>query len=118
MTTLTIALFAWYAVGGITTAALIPTVIRGRVHRNEIEARREEIRAKMIRIIKARAITSPSSWSVSRLYNAIPANLFDEHYAAEINRGSIALEVLEEGEALGILYRRPSNRYTFFYTRN
>ena len=118
MTTLAIALLAWHAVGGITTAALIPTVIRKRVHRNEVEARREEIRAKMIKIVEARAITSPTSWSVSRLYNALPANLFDERYAAEVNRASIALEVLEEGEALGILYRRPSNRYTFFYTRN
>lgn len=114
MTTLAIALLAWHLVGSITTAAVAPTVVRRRNHRKAIEARREEIRTKMVKIVEIHAL---NSWSVSRLCYVVPTILFDECYAAEINRGSIAREVLTEGEALGILYRRPSNWYTFFYTK-
>jgi hypothetical protein len=111
MTTLAIALLAWYAAGGITTAAFIPSIRR----KSKINARREEVREEMTEMVETHA---KANWSISRLAHAISWTDFDLKYSREFRRNLMAREILEDSEKAGILYRRPSNRYTFFYTKN
>jgi len=102
MTTLTIALLAWYALGGVaSTAVAIPMANRIR----KIN-RRNALIEQMMEAIEANP-KNYKYWNGSRVCQL-----------SGIHNLNLAWEVLGEYERNGIFYRRPSNKYNYFYKKN
>lgn len=102
MATLTIALLAWYAIGGVaSTAVAIPMANRIR----KIN-RRNALIEQMVEVIEANP-KNYKYWNGSRICQL-----------SGVHNLNLAWEVLGEYEQNGIFYRRPSNKYNYFYKKN